>query len=54
MRDTKNDLLYIGNRVYQKSTILLDIEVLEALEKNKDRTPTEAINRILREVLLDE
>ena len=54
MRDTKDNFLYIGNRVYQKSTLLIDIEVLEALEKNKDRTPTEAINTILREVLLDE
>lgn len=54
MRDTKDDLLYIGNRVYQKTTLLLDLEVIEALQKNNDRTPAETVNKILREALINE
>ena len=54
MRDTKDDLLYIDNRVYQKTTLLLDLEVIEALHTNNDRTPAEIINKILREALINE
>lgn len=55
MRDTTDNLLYIGNKVYQKTTLLLDVEVIEALQKNKDTlTPAETVNKILREALLDD
>lgn len=55
MRDTKQDYLFIGRHAYQKTTLLLDVEVIEALQKNKDTsTPAETVNKILREALLDD
>ncbi len=53
MRDTKDDLLYIGNRVYQKTTLLLDLEVIEALQQHPNKTTTEQINHILRKEVLE-
>lgn len=53
MRDTKQDYLFIGSHAYQKTTLLLDVELIEILQRNKESTPSEQINEILREALID-
>ncbi len=51
MRNDEN-LIYIGNRSYQKTTLLIDTLVIEALRKKPDQTATEVINEILLKELL--
>lgn len=53
MRDTSTSPLYIGNHAYIKTTLLIDVEVLEALQHNQQSTPTEVVNKILRRELLE-
>ena len=48
-----NNLVYIGAHCYERYTLLLDIEVIEQLQKNK-QSVSEQINTILRVALKNE
>lgn len=51
MRDDSN-LVYIGAHCYERHTLLLDVDVIEALQRHPHKTPTEQINELLRKELL--
>lgn len=48
-----NNLVHIGAHCYERHTLLLDIEVIEALQRRAHKTPTEQINELLRKELLE-
>lgn len=42
-----NNLVYIGAHCYERHTLLIDIEVIEVLQRNKESV-SEQVNKILR------
>lgn len=48
-----NNLVYIGAHCYERHTLLIDLEVLEVLQRHPHKTPTEQINELLRKELLE-
>lgn len=47
----RNGLIYIGSNVYQRTTVLIELEVMEYLQKQASRkqlTFSEVLNKLLK------
>ena len=53
----RNGLIYVGDNVYQRTTVLLDLEVMEYLQRqasSEQLTFSEVLNKLLLKSLKEE
>lgn len=53
----RSGLIYIGSNVYQRSTVLIELQVLEYLQKqatNNELTLSNMLNKLLLKALTEE